>query len=103
MTRIVGPPRGPAADGGNDRPPSCRLRVREDAPMPDLELAAQTVEQARAVIDAAARHLAEGAGARPDPSRTPENQAVVYDLAHAAAGVEIAQSVIGYGRKGDVE
>jgi (2S)-methylsuccinyl-CoA dehydrogenase len=71
--------------------------------MPDLDAATQTVSRARAAIDTAARHLAESAGAQQDPSRTPENQTVVYDLAHAAAGIEIAESAIGYGAKGELE
>jgi (2S)-methylsuccinyl-CoA dehydrogenase len=71
--------------------------------MPDLDAATQTVAVARDVVDMATRHLAEIAGARADPSRMPENQTVVYDLAHAAAGVEIAESAVKYGGRGDLE
>jgi len=71
--------------------------------MVDLDAASRTVADAQGVIDAAARHLAETMGASSDPSRTPENQTVVYDLAHAAAGIEIAESAVSYGAKGDLE
>jgi (2S)-methylsuccinyl-CoA dehydrogenase len=71
--------------------------------MPDLDAATQTVALARSAIDTATRHLADTLGVDSDPSRTPEHQSVVYDLAHAAAGVEIAESAIGYGTKGELE
>ena len=71
--------------------------------MPDLDAARQTVAVARGVIDAASLHVAETVGTGGDPSRMPRNQTVVYDLAHAAAAVEIAESSIAYGDKGELE
>ncbi|MBA3654702.1 MAG: acyl-CoA dehydrogenase family protein, partial [Actinobacteria bacterium] len=50
----------------------------------------------RAVIDAAARHLAAAGD-------EDANQLAAYDLAHAAAAVENASAVLDYGEKGDVE
>lgn len=71
--------------------------------MPDLDSAREAVGWARGVVDAATLHLAGTVGAEADPSRTPVGQAAVYELAHAAASVEIAQSVIAYGGKGEIE
>ena len=68
-----------------------------DSP-PDLDAALGAVDLARSVIDRAAAHLAaQGAGAVDD------NQAVAYDLAHAAAAVETARAAIEYGARGDIE
>ena len=55
------------------------------------------------VIAQATRHLTASSGERFDPSRTPEGQTFVYDLAHGAAEVEIARSAIRYGSHGDLE
>ena len=63
---------------------------------PDLPAAAAAVDKARAVVAAAVHHLAEAGGVE-------ENQVVAYDLAHAAAGVEIARAVLEYGGKGETE
>ena len=66
--------------------------------VPDLDAAGAAVEVARAVLDAAARHLAaQGPGAIDD------NQAVAYDLAHGAAAVETARAALGYGTHGPTE
>jgi (2S)-methylsuccinyl-CoA dehydrogenase len=62
---------------------------------PDLTAAAAAADVAKGVVEAAARHLSTG-----DPDA---HQSAIYDLAHGAAGVEIARSVIEYGAKGDVE
>jgi (2S)-methylsuccinyl-CoA dehydrogenase len=84
---------------------------------PDLNAAATAVEQAKAVVDGAARHLADvsapggldsasGAGGLDSASGAgglDAHQVVAYDLAHAAAAVEVARSVIDYGNKGDLE
>jgi (2S)-methylsuccinyl-CoA dehydrogenase len=64
---------------------------------PDLKAAARAADAAAAVVDQAIRHLAAA------PGGADENQVVAYDLAHAAAGVELARSVIEYGEKGDLE
>jgi (2S)-methylsuccinyl-CoA dehydrogenase len=63
---------------------------------PDLSAAASVVELADAVVQQAARHLAPFA-------EGDEKQVVLYDLAHAAAAVEIARSLLDYGAKGDLE
>ena len=62
---------------------------------PDLQAAADVVEQASAVVDAATRTLAAGS--------LDEQQVLAYDLAHAAAAVETARSLLDYGAKGEVE
>jgi (2S)-methylsuccinyl-CoA dehydrogenase len=63
---------------------------------PDLEAAAEAVELARGVVRSATGALA-AAGSIDD------NQVLAYDLAHAAAAVETARSMLDYGAKGDVE
>jgi (2S)-methylsuccinyl-CoA dehydrogenase len=63
---------------------------------PDLTAAAQVVDTAHGVVEAAIRHLAANGG--PDV-----NQVVAYDLAHAAAAVETGRSMLTYGAKGDLE
>ena len=67
-----------------------------DAAAPDLGACQAAVEQAQAVLDAAARHLA-GLG------DIDAHQVVAYDLAHAAAAVHTARAAIGYGAHGDAE
>jgi (2S)-methylsuccinyl-CoA dehydrogenase len=62
----------------------------------DLSAAAAAVELAQAVVDSGVRALADGGG--PDAS-----QVLAYDLAHAAAGVATAHTMLDYGAKGDVE
>ncbi len=64
--------------------------------VPDLDAAATAVELATGVVADAARRLAAAGG--PD-----SNQAVAYDLAHAAAAVDTAGSAIEYGRLGPDE
>jgi (2S)-methylsuccinyl-CoA dehydrogenase len=68
------------------------------ATAPDLEAAAQAVGLARAVVESGAAHLASLG-----PGSLDENQAVAYDVAHAAAAVETATAAIDYGRRGAVE
>jgi (2S)-methylsuccinyl-CoA dehydrogenase len=63
---------------------------------PDLQDAAAAVELASGVIRSATRHLAE-------TSSVDAEQVLAYDLAHAAAAVETARSMLDYGAKGDVE
>jgi (2S)-methylsuccinyl-CoA dehydrogenase len=63
---------------------------------PDLEAAATAVDLATTALEKSIAHLAANGGVE-------GNQAIAYDLAHAAAAVEIARAVLGYGAKGDVE
>ncbi len=63
---------------------------------PDLGAAVEVIELAQAVVGKAVRHLAESGG--PDA-----HQVLAYDLAHAAAQVATARSMLDYGAKGDVE
>jgi len=69
----------------------------------DLDAARDAVDVGSSVVAMATRHVLASGGDRLDPSRTPVGQMVVYDLAHGAAAVEIARSVIGYGAHGEVE
>ena len=62
----------------------------------DLSAAASVVDLAQGVITRAVRRLA----LLPDPEA---DQVLLYDIAHASAGVEIARSLLDYGEKGDVE
>ncbi len=62
----------------------------------DLSAAASVVDLAHGVVQQAVRRLS----AAPEPE---SQQAVLYDVAHAAAGVEIARSLLDYGAKGDIE
>ena len=68
----------------------------DEVAAPDLAAASAAVDLARTALEQAVAHLAANGGVE-------ANQAVAYDLAHAAAGIEIARSVIAYGEKGDVE
>jgi (2S)-methylsuccinyl-CoA dehydrogenase len=63
---------------------------------PDLEAAADAVELARGVVRSGTQALA-AAGPIDD------NQVLAYDLAHAAAAVETARSMLDYGAKGGTE
>jgi (2S)-methylsuccinyl-CoA dehydrogenase len=65
---------------------------------PDLQAAAAALDAAGAVVDGAARLLAEsGTGA------VDTHQAVAYDMAHAAAGIETARAALEYGSRGSDE
>ena len=64
--------------------------------MHDLQAAAAAIDLADGVIRGAVRHLAE-------TSSVDADQVLAYDIAHAAAAVETARSMIDYGNKGDVE
>jgi (2S)-methylsuccinyl-CoA dehydrogenase len=68
------------------------------APAPDLEAAARAVELAKTVVGACADRLA-AAG----PGALEAEQVVSYDLAHAAAGVAIADAFLDYGALGETE
>jgi (2S)-methylsuccinyl-CoA dehydrogenase len=63
---------------------------------PDLTAAASVIELATDVVGKGVRSLAASGG--PDVQ-----QVLAYDLAHAAAAVETARSMLDYGSKGDVE
>ena len=63
---------------------------------PDLHAAADVIELAQGVVGRAVRHLAANGG--PDRQQT-----LAYDLAHAAAQVATAKSLLDYGAKGDTE
>ena len=61
----------------------------------DLDAAAQAIETAGNVIADATRQLAARS--------LDDEQVVAYDVAHAAAAVEVARSMVDYGAHGDVE
>jgi (2S)-methylsuccinyl-CoA dehydrogenase len=63
---------------------------------PDLQAAATVIDLAQRLVGRGVRHLAEIGG--PD-----QHQVLAYDLAHAAAAVETARSLLDYGAKGAVE
>ncbi len=63
---------------------------------PDLTEAADVIETAAGVVRIATRHLAE-------TGSIDDDQVLAYDLAHAAAAIETARSMLDYGAKGDVE
>ena len=63
---------------------------------PDLQTAASVISIARTMVDTATARLAASGG--PD-----KNQTLAYDLAHVAAAVETARSLVDYGAKGDLE
>jgi (2S)-methylsuccinyl-CoA dehydrogenase len=62
----------------------------------DLESAASAVDAAQEVVGRAVAHLAATGSVEAD-------QVVAYDLAHAAAAVETARTLLDYGAKGDEE
>jgi (2S)-methylsuccinyl-CoA dehydrogenase len=63
---------------------------------PDLQAAATVVDLAQQAVGTGVRHLAATGG--PDA-----HQVLAYDLAHAAAAVEMARSMLAYGAEGDDE
>jgi (2S)-methylsuccinyl-CoA dehydrogenase len=67
-----------------------------DGPAPDLHAAAVAVDLARDVVQKGLAHIASTGSVDHD-------QVVSYDLAHAAAAVEIARTLLDYGSKGDDE
>jgi (2S)-methylsuccinyl-CoA dehydrogenase len=66
------------------------------SPTPDLTRAAEVIDLARRVVGKGVRTLAAQGG--PDV-----HQVLAYDLAHSAAAVETARSLIDYGGKGNSE
>jgi len=67
-----------------------------DLPAPDLSAAASAVDLARDVVHRGLAHLAATGSVEAD-------QVVAYDLAHAAAAVETARTLLDYGAKGGDE
>jgi (2S)-methylsuccinyl-CoA dehydrogenase len=63
---------------------------------PDRDGAQIAVDLAAAVVEAGARHLASFGDVDTD-------QVIAYDVAHAAAAVECARTMLEYGQRGDVE
>jgi (2S)-methylsuccinyl-CoA dehydrogenase len=63
---------------------------------PELAAAAVAVDAGQGVVDAGCAALAA-------VGDIDQEQVVAYDLAHAAAAVEIARALLDYGAKGDVE
>ncbi|HVX16834.1 MAG TPA: acyl-CoA dehydrogenase family protein [Acidimicrobiales bacterium] len=63
---------------------------------PDLELAASVVDLASGVVSAGVGKLAAGGS-------IDDQQVLAYDLAHAAAAIETARGLLGYGANGDLE
>ncbi|HEV2362255.1 MAG TPA: acyl-CoA dehydrogenase family protein [Acidimicrobiales bacterium] len=72
----------------------------ETAAAPDLKAAAAAVEVARSVVDAAASKLADASGGG---RQLDDHQVLAYDLAHATAGVAVAESALEYGALGAAE
>ena len=64
--------------------------------VPDIDAAASAVELARDVVHRALGHLATTGSVDAD-------QVVAYDLAHAAAAIETARTLLDYGAHGDQE
>jgi (2S)-methylsuccinyl-CoA dehydrogenase len=63
---------------------------------PDLDAAASALDLARDVVHEAIGHLAA-------TGSVDDDQVVAYDLAHGAAAVETARTLLGYGAEGDAE
>src|SRR3954469_16888310 len=64
--------------------------------IPDLSAAASAVDLARSVVH-------DGVAALAAAGSIDDNQVLAYDVAHAAAAVETARTLLDYGGKGDVE
>jgi (2S)-methylsuccinyl-CoA dehydrogenase len=58
---------------------------------------------AHEAVSLAAALVASGASRLRDAGDLDAHQAVAYDLAHAAAGVEAARAILGYGAQGELE
>jgi (2S)-methylsuccinyl-CoA dehydrogenase len=76
--------------------PDQRADLPGELPASDLVGAAETIDIADNVIGRAIRHLSATGG--PD-----QHQVLAYDVAHAAAQVAAARSMLDYGAKGDLE
>ena len=74
--------------------------------MPDpLKAAATAVDDAAALVDAAARHLAHSSAqdGRVSVERLDEHQVLAYDLAHAASAVQGSKVMLEYAEHGEYE
>lgn len=87
---------GPGARTGSATRVPVSLAFAHMSASPDLQSAATVIGIARQMVDTATARLAAAGG--PD-----KNQTLAYDLAHVAAAVETARSLIDYGAKGDIE
>ena len=87
---------GPGARTGSATRVPVSLAFAHMSASPDLQSAATVIGIARQMVDTATARLASAGG--PD-----KNQTLAYDLAHVAAAVETARSLIDYGAKGDIE
>ncbi len=65
-------------------------------PGPDLQQANTAIDAGDAIVRSAVKNLAETGSVDAD-------QVLAYDVAHAAAAIETARSMIDYGAKGDLE
>jgi (2S)-methylsuccinyl-CoA dehydrogenase len=72
------------------------MATPKSSPAPDLTRATEATELARRVVEKGVRTLALHGG--PDV-----HQVLAYDLAHSAAAVETARSLLSYGGKGNSE
>src|SRR5215204_1551552 len=77
-------------------PQETDFRTASSVAEPDLTAAASAVQAAGSVVEGGFRQLAAEGDVDVD-------QVVAYDLAHAAAAVESARGVLGYGEHGDEE
>ena len=68
----------------------------DPVPVPDLQAAADALALAQSVVDAGIVALVDAGG--PDSA-----QVLAYDIAHAAAAVRTAESLMPYGSRGDTE
>ena len=64
---------------------------------PDLARASAVIDVAQSVIDQGTRSVAAA------PGGIDANQAMAYDLAHAASAVATGNALLGYGAKGEAE
>jgi (2S)-methylsuccinyl-CoA dehydrogenase len=67
--------------------------------------ASEAVDRAATIVEGAAKRLAEASAddGRISVARLDQHQALAYDLAHAAAGVEGSRAMLAYAEHGDLE
>ncbi len=67
--------------------------------------AAAAVDRAATIVEGAAQRLAEASAedGRISVARLDQQQALAYDLAHAAAGVEGSRAMLAYAEHGELE
>ncbi len=74
--------------------------------MPDQRSAAEAaIDAAASVVDTAVANLAEMSrdGSRISVEKLDRHQAIAYDLAHAASGIEASRVMVDYAQHGDLE